>query len=697
MSTRTFYPNNTADIEIPYTTPATTAFEREITWIRPDTDNWIMTGVSLSFVTTNAGYAVTVRHTGGDGIAGYSSTTAGTGVHTFDLPQEAWEELDTDSVTVSVKRPTGNRQTYRDLHIIVTYEARGGDDPQPVSPTPKHVPTTRDHSRVRPVISVMSQWERDFPNSMDALRVGEGILTPTDCVITEEAGGAYQLSLTHPIDPAGKWKLITPFCLIVAPIPRTSTPFIDQSSNTIISAGMEVWAAGSSCGFYSSPYGTRYKEWKNGEGYYPGDRVTHGAWNWECKQITLIEPADGVSAWKKISRTVPVPMEKIPEDELFIASAQDTIGGTEWLTVTRISGVTGYVKVSEAEYQYTADEDDSLLEDIPGRELTVQAFRATDITVDTKAMTVRVEAQHVSYDWSMALVGKAVLKDTPLITAISAIRTAMLPDGASSAPHIYAQDTGVNVTADIRRKPLTNVILDPDEGLVPQAKARLVRDGYDFFLLRNLPGDRIDRGFAVRYGVNLTGVTWRRDYSKIVTRYLPVAKDADGKDYLLPETADETWPYVDSDYRGAYPVDMYQTLQVDAQIGKDDLTEADVQRKMVEEAQTQYAEDQTDLPDTTLTVEFLLLGDTEEYAQYRGLERVCLYDMVTVEHPDLGIHTYSQVRSYEWDAIRCRYRRITLGKVFGTPARTVYGYGIADGEIGLRKLSPEAIEQIRNG
>ena len=240
MSTRTFYPNNTADIEIPYNVPATTAFEREITWIRPDTDSWTMTAITLSFTTPNAGYAVTVRHTGGDGIAGYSSTTAGTGVHTFDLPQEAWEELDTDSVTVSVKRPTGNRQTYRDLHIIVTYEARGGDDPQPVSPTPKHVPATRDHSRVRPVISVMSQWEQDFPNSMDALRVGEGILTPTDCVITEEAGGAYQLSLTHPIDPAGKWKLLTPFCLIVAPIPRTSTPFIDQSSNTIISAGMDT-------------------------------------------------------------------------------------------------------------------------------------------------------------------------------------------------------------------------------------------------------------------------------------------------------------------------------------------------------------------------------------------------------------------------------------------------------------------------
>ena len=146
--------------------------------------------------------------------------------------------------------------------------------------------------------------------------------------------------------------------------------------------------------------------------------------------------------------------------------------------------------------------------------------------------------------------------------------------------------------------------------------------------------------------MNLTGVTWRRDYSKLVTRVLPIAKDENGDEYLLPPTTDETWPYIDSDLRDTYPLDMYQVIQVDAQIGKDEQTEADVQAKMVEEATKKFTDEEVDKPVTTLTVEFLLLGDTEEYRQYKGLERVTLYDRVTVEHPDLGLSTTAQVKSY---------------------------------------------------
>ena len=695
MSTREFRPSDTADIEIPYSTPSSTAFNRGITWIRPDTDTYEMTALSLAFTVTNPGYTVNLWHTdSGVNIAGFTSINAQMGSYTFELPVECWEALSTDGVTVSVHRPNNNRQTYRDVRLIVTYQNKETPQPEPV--VPQYVPTSLDHTHIRPAICVLSQWERNFPNSADTMQLGLGTLTPTSCTITEEAGGGYSMSLTHPIDRAGKWKLLTPFCLIVAPIPRTTTPYIDQSSNSIVHAGMEVWMALDDTNFYSTPYGVSYKQWKNGEGYYPGDRVSHGAWNWECLQITLIEPQDGVSAWRKIGRNIPTPIGKIPKDELFIVSAHDSIGGVDWLTVTRLDGLTGFVKAEEAEYQYTADEDDSLLKDVPGRELTMQTFRATDVTIDSKAMTVQVTAQHVSYDWSMSLVGKATFKDTPLLNAISAIRGAMLPDGAASAPHIYTQDTGINITATINRKALTNVILDPDEGLVPQAKARLVRDGYDFFLLKNAIGDQIDRGFTVRYGVNLTGVTWRRDYSKLVTRVLPIAKDEDGDEYLLPPTTDETWPYIDSDLRDTYPLDMYQVIQVDAQIGKDEQTEADVQAKMVEEATKKFTDEEVDKPVTTLTVEFLLLGDTEEYRQYKGLERVTLYDRVTVEHPDLGLSTTAQVKSYEWDALRLRYNKITLGNVFEAPRRTVYGYSLADGEIGIRKLSQEAIDRIRD-
>ena len=50
-----------------------------------------------------------------------------------------------------------------------------------------------------------------------------------------------------------------------------------------------------------------------------------------------------------------------------------------------------------------------------------------------------------------------------------------------------------------------------------------------------------------------------------------------------------------------------------------------------------------------------------------------------------------------WDAINRRFIRITLGDAFAKTDHTVYGYNLADGEISAKKLTPEAINEIRNG
>ena len=104
-----------------------------------------------------------------------------------------------------------------------------------------------------------------------------------------------------------------------------------------------------------------------------------------------------------------------------------------------------------------------------------------------------------------------------------------------------------------------------------------------------------------------------------------------------------------------------------------------------------------DRPKTTLTVDFLLLGDTEEDRACRELESLNLYDTVEIRHPDLGITAKAQVKSYEWDAVARRCTRMTLGDVFDTADHTVYGYSLADGAVSARKLTQEAIDEIRNG
>ena len=175
---------------------------------------------------------------------------------------------------------------------------------------------------------------------------------------------------------------------------------------------------------------------------------------------------------------------------------------------------------------------------------------------------------------------------------------------------------------------------------------------------------------------------------------MPVAKDANGDPYYLSDV------FVDSPQINAYPVRAYEILQVNAQIGKQKpdggtWTEADVIQEMRSRAADRFLVDRVDQPTVELSVEFALLGQAAGFERYRGLERVSLYDTVTVDHPDLGLQTSIQVKGYEWDALRQRFNRLTLGDVFKHGTRQIFGYEVADGAITLAKLDGMALQQLQ--
>jgi len=64
-----------------------------------------------------------------------------------------------------------------------------------------------------------------------------------------------------------------------------------------------------------------------------------------------------------------------------------------------------------------------------------------------------------------------------------------------------------------------------------------------------------------------------------------------------------------------------------------------------------------------LRVEFMRLGDTAEFSQYRNLEKLFLYDLVRVRHPRLGIDVTAEVNRIDWDCLRDRYASIELGSI----------------------------------
>ena len=131
------------------------------------------------------------------------------------------------------------------------------------------------------------------------------------------------------------------------------------------------------------------------------------------------------------------------------------------------------------------------------------------------------------------------------------------------------------MTGEYTRRGLVECLLDPDDGVVPQAGARLIRDNFDIWLLPDLTRET---GVTIRHGKNLLGATLTTDWDSLVTRIIPVGQDAEGKPLLLEGTT-----YVDSPRISDYPVICAQAVEYDVKIGQEGIDNAAQARAKLQE------------------------------------------------------------------------------------------------------------------
>lgn len=233
-------------------------------------------------------------------------------------------------------------------------------------------------------------------------------------------------------------------------------------------------------------------------------------------------------------------------------------------------------------------------------------------------------------------------------------------------------DTEYGYNLDYGNKNIVETLLDPETGICKRFGLSLIRDNWFVYLIKD-EHVGTDRGFVIERGKNLLGVTREESIENTITRVAPIGRDLDGNIVWL--SGDEWW--VDSANVGEYSVPRCELLDTGIQItsesdaeqlrreGREDeiVDWGNIMEKLWYAARDRFTKDHIDLPEVEMTVDFVSLGDTEEYRQYRDLDKVYLYDRITVNDPKRGYEYAAQVVGIEHDILTGMMLSVTIGSI----------------------------------
>ena len=524
----------------------------------------------------------------------------------------------------------------------------------------------------------------DIDNT-DFEKNGDAVLMPTSGTVRQVAAGNYTLDLVHPIDEYGKWQHLVPEAVIRAPIPEET---IENAFSGLEADLYETTEQAALRSGPSEPTIITYTTWSISAYYSVGSKVTWNNKNYKCNYYDETSAYAHIAPpscpwWSEIARRTegsPMILSMKAGTQLYFVEEEDA----SWDKMSTLYGLVGYVKKSQIQYvkHLTPDETGP-------RTIDTQLFRIKTVNIDTKAMQVSVNAEHVSYDLNGVLIKSVKIERQTPAYALSMIEQSFMMDyeGMLATDMIESEDA--SYTAEISGKSGMYALLDPDKGVVAAFGAKFTRDNWDLFIMEKT---ETDRGFRLRYGNNVQGINWKRDSSKVITRVVPVAKDEEGEDLYLENTE-----WVDSELIEDYPKIRMERIKVEGQVGKDDGSETGttwtleaLREEMAKKAQSRFDVDKVDQIQHEITVDFTMTGDTAEYSWLKGLQKVLLYDTVIAIDERIGLIASVEVQELEYDIIKKKIRALKLTKIAAYNGRNVSGFNVLNNSITGDKLTDEA-------
>lgn len=278
--------------------------------------------------------------------------------------------------------------------------------------------------------------------------------------------------------------------------------------------------------------------------------------------------------------------------------------------------------------------------------------------------------QHISYK-----LRTTVLKPFTATSCLDAM-SKIVPNSMNENPFTFTTDKAVtsDFTLDVPKDVRT--VLGGEEGSILDVygKGEFEWDKWQVKLWLNR-GE--DTDITIRYGKNLTDLKYDTNSQDSFTGIVPYWQTSGEQNILitLPEKylISPTVPLIESylsdennialtDENGNELLADYYQLKLIPYDMSSDFEEQPTVEQLREKAGEKLALMQTWQMAKTLSINFVQLWQTEEYADYTPLERVKLCDTVSVEYPELGV-TETQVKIVKvvWDVINERYLSMELG------------------------------------
>ncbi|HML46868.1 MAG TPA: phage tail spike protein, partial [Clostridia bacterium] len=310
---------------------------------------------------------------------------------------------------------------------------------------------------------------------------------------------------------------------------------------------------------------------------------------------------------------------------------------------------------------------------IESRQLREQPFRIYRVVPELTQVTVY--ARHIFYD----LMDNMIVRYAPTagVSGVNVVRGVFQNCQSTHRFSVYTDLTG---TAD----ELTFENVNPVEALLGEGgvsetfQGELARDWYDVYLVNRVGNDS---DVQIRQGKNLLGVSYDVDETNVATRLLPTGETEDGALLYLDEL------YIDSPNLHAYPHPKWMHLHVPEAKVSEDRGVYEAKQRLRQAVYTEL-ENGCDLPTITLDVDFINVGDTEEYAAYLPLTDIFLGDSVRVISPKLGLEVSLRMTQYTYDCLLMRYTSVKLGSISDSvESSLISARQIASGSLGGGKLA----------